>query len=150
MTEPRTDRDAAQTSAGKSAELVRYPENHLLGVVDAPEQLSTTLAALTDAGFRDSEVSVACGTAAADALDASTGRTGLANLAIRIAERIGIANDEMAVKDRYEQALRDGRFVVSVLAPTDERRELAATVLHDHSGHFINHLGRRTIEVLYP
>jgi len=150
MTEPRTDRDAAQKSMGQSAEPVRYPEDHLLGIVDTPEKVTSVVVALADAGFRTSEISIASGPAAADALEASTGRTGLANLAIRIAERIGIANDEMAVKDRYEQALRDGRFVVSVLAPTDERRELAATVLHDHSGHFINHLGRRTIEVLYP
>ena len=150
MTEPRTDRDAAQKSTGQSAEPIRYPEDHLLGIVDAPEQVSAAVAALADAGFRTSEISVASGKAAADALEASTGRTGLANLAIRIAERIGIANDEMAMKDRYEQALRTGGFVVSILAPTDERRALAAQVLRDQGGHFINYLGRRTIEAIYP
>ena len=148
MTEPRTDRDLTQTPAGQAAEPIHYPENHVLGVIDAPEQVGTVTAALADAGFRSSEISITSGQGAAEALHASTGRTGLAHLAIRIAERIGIADDEMEVKERYEQALRDGGFVVSVLAPTEERKLLAARVLREHGGGFINFLGRRTIEVL--
>ena len=68
---------------------------------------------------------------------ASTGRTGLAGLAIRIAEKLGIENDEMAAKEHYEQALRDGRFLVAVSAPTDERRALAASLLRENGGHFV-------------
>jgi hypothetical protein len=150
MTEPRTDRDAAQKSMGQSAEPVRYPEDHLLGIVDTPEKVTSVVVALADAGFRTSEISIASGPAAADALEASTGRTGLANLAIRIAERIGIANDEMAMKDRYEQALRTGGFVVSILAPTDDRKDVAAQILRGQGGHFINFLGHRTIEAMHP
>ena len=150
MTEPRIDRDATQQSVPRSAEPVLYPENHVVGVVDTPAQLTSAAAALTGAGFRDSEFSVSSGRGAADAVQASTGRTGLANLAIRIAERIGIADDEMAVKNQYEQALRDGRFVVSVFAPSDERKSLAAQILRDHGGHFINFLGRRTITAMHP
>ena len=149
MTEPRTDRDISPGAAPQSAEFVRYPENHVVGVVDTPDQVRSAVDALSNAGFRTSEISVTSGRAAADALDASTGRTGLANLAIRIAERIGIANDEMEAKDRYEQALRDGQFTVSVLAPTDERKDVAANVLREHGGHFITFLGRRTIEFLH-
>jgi hypothetical protein len=150
MTEPRNDQDAATRPAGQAAEPVLYPENHVLGVLDTPEEVSAAVTALADAGFRSSEVSVASGRAAADALHASTGRTGLANLAIRIAERIGIENDEMLVKERYERALREGEFVVAVLAPTDERKALAAEVLRGHGGHFINFLGRRTMTALHP
>ena len=149
MTEPRTDRDLSQTTAGQAAEPIRYPENHVLGVVDAPDQVSTVAAALADAGFRSSEISVVSGPAAADALHSSTGRTGLAHLAIRIAERIGIEDDEMETKEGYEQALRRGGFVVSVLAPTEERKDVAAKVLRDHGGHFIHFLGRRTIERIH-
>jgi hypothetical protein len=146
MTEPRTDRDATPKSAGQSAERVIYPTNHVVAVVDTPEQLTAAVTALTGAGFLESEVEVGSGRALADAVGASTGRTGLANLAIRVAERLGAADDEMMVKDQYEQALRDRRFVVSVLAPTDERKALAAQLLRDHGGHFINFLGRFSIE----
>lgn len=150
MTEPRIDRDTAQASVGRAAEPMLYPENHVLGVVDSLEQLAAATAALTSAGFRQSEVTVTSGQAAADALHSTSGRTGLANLAIRIAERLGIADDEMEVKQRYEQAFRDGKFVVSVLAPTDERRNLAGQILREHGSHFINFLGRRTIQFMHP
>jgi len=148
MTEPRTDRDAATTSTGQSAEPIRYPENHVVGIVDAPEQLDAVATALRGAGFRDSEIDVACGPAAADELAATTGRSGLAHVAIRIAERLGVSDDEMEVKHRYEQALRDGQLVVSVVAPTAERKTLAAQILRDNGGHFVNFLGRFTIESL--
>jgi hypothetical protein len=150
MTEPRIDRDATKRSAGQSAEPIQYPTNHVLGIVDTPEQLGSAATALTGAGFRDSEIDVSCGQVAADDLAATTGRTGLANVAIRIAERLGIADEEMEVKAQYEQALRDGRFVLLVLAPTEERRTLAAKILRDHGGHFINFLGRRTITAMHP
>lgn len=150
MTEPRTNQDAARDVAGSPSKLVRYPADHVLGVVDTPEQLIAAVAALRDARFLDSEIDVWRGQAAADALDASTGRTGLAHLVIRVAERLGASNDEMAMKERYEQALRDGGFVVAVFAPTSERTELAAQTLREHDGHFINWMGRFTIEPLHP
>jgi len=150
MTEPRANRDAAQDAAASPSKPLRYPADHVLGVVDTPDQLMSTVAALRDARFLDSEIDVARGEAAADALAATTGRTGLADLAIRVAARLGASNDEMAMKERYEQALREGEFVVSVFAPTDERTDLAAQTLREHGGHFINRMGRFTIEPIHP
>ena len=149
MTEPRTDRDAAHAPADKSAEPVRYPRNHVLGVVDSPEQLGAAMTALRDAGFLESEIDVVHGQAAADALDASTGHSGLTDFAMRLAERIGVSNDEMDVKRRYEHALRDGGTIVFVLTPTDERKELAARVLHESGGHLINYMGRFSWEAMH-
>jgi hypothetical protein len=119
-----------------------------VAIVDKPDQLTSAAGALKDGGFLDSEIEVTCGQAAADLVNANTGRTGLAHLAIRLAERIGVANDEMEVKDRYEQALRDGQFVVSVLAPTEERKTNAGKILRDHGAQFVNFLGRFAIEEL--
>lgn len=101
MSEPRTDRDATQESAGRPTEPVRYPTNHVVAVVDTADQLTSAARALKEGGFLDSEIEVVSGQAAADALDASTGRTGLAHLAVRLAERLHVANDETAVKERY-------------------------------------------------
>ena len=101
------------------------------------------------AGFPESEVDFACGAAAGDALDASLGRSGLAGVAVRVAEWLGISDSEMEMKDRYERALRDGRCVVAVLAPDDERKAAAARIVHEHGGQFVNYLGRLAIEVLY-
>ena len=140
------DHDAAREATGPAATGARYPTDHVLGVIDTRDQVREAWNALTSSGFLAAEVTVASGPAAADALDENTGRTGLAHLAIRIAEHLGVGNDEMAVKQRYEDALRDGRYVVAVLAPTEERRELAAMILRDHGAGSVNFLGRFAIE----
>jgi len=141
-------RDQARESTGRAADSVRYPTDHVVGIIDTAEQVRAAYLALTSSGFLESEVTVSSGQAAAEALNANTGRSGLSHLAIRIAERFGVSNDEMDLKERYEEALREGRFVLFVLAPTDERRELAASILRDQGAHTVNFLGRFAIEPL--
>ena len=119
-----------------------------MGVLDTPEQLQSALDALTAGGVAESDITVSCGRAVADRLRASTGRTGLPHVAIRIAERLGVQDDEMILKDRYEQALRDGKLVVSVSASSADRKALAAQAFRDQGGHLVNFLGRFTIEPL--
>ena len=148
MAEPGADRDAAPESGRRPTEPIHYPTNHVLAIVDTPEQLTAAVAALQRAGFPASELVVGSGPATADALHASTGRSGLADLAIRIGQGLGMALEETEVKDRYEQALRDGRVVVSVPAPDDARKERAAGLLAEHGAHFINFLGKYSIEVM--
>lgn len=129
---------------------VRYPVDHVLGVIDTAEQLRAALAALEAGGFMSSELGVRCGEAMADRLAETTGRTGLSDLAMRFSEWIGLANDEMEVKHRYEAALREGHFIVSVAAGTDERKDAAARILREHGAHFVNFLGRRTMVLIAP
>lgn len=149
MTEPRTDRDTTPESSERPTQAFQYPVNHVVGIIETPAQLESAVAALETGGFLASEIAVGTGQATGDALDASTGRTGLAHLAIRVAEHLGISNDEMDMKDRYEQALRDGQFVIAILAPSDARKELAAQMLRAHGAHFVNFLGRFTIESMH-
>jgi hypothetical protein len=55
----------------------------------------------------------------------------------------------MELKDRYEQALREGRYAISVLAPTEDRKNEAGQILRDHGASFVNFLGRFSIEALH-
>ena len=142
-TTPAPDRDA-------STEAYHYPEGRVAGVIDTPEQLAGALAALTGGGFAEPEIVVVSGPAAADAMHASTGRTGLRNLVVRVAERLGVADEEMELKARYEAALRDGRFVVSVPAPGEEQGQRAAQVLRAHGGHAARLMGRFSIHGIVP
>lgn len=125
---------------------LRYPEDRVLAIVDSVDDVTAVVGELTRSGFLRSEVTVMHGPAAADKLGASTGRTGLADFVMRLVSSIGLPNDETKVKDAYEDALRDGRFVVLVLAPTDERKTLAGRALRAHGGRFINFMGRFLIE----
>jgi hypothetical protein len=125
---------------------VRYPEDHVLAIVDSVDEVKAAVESLTGGGFLRSEVTVLHGPAAADRLGAGTGRTGLADLAMRLVASIGLPNDETSVKEAYETALRDGRFVVLVLAPTEERKTVAGQVLRAHGGRFVNFMGHFLIE----
>jgi hypothetical protein len=133
-----------------SGEPLRYPTDHVVGVLDTEQQVAEAVAALTAGGFMEAEVQVASGAAAADRLNAGTGRVGLGNLAVRVAERLGIANDEMRLKDRHEEALRDGRFVILVATPTDDRKDRAAQLLFERGAHTLAYMGRFTIEGFVP
>jgi hypothetical protein len=146
MSEKPADHAAARREDAQPDEPVRYPTNHVLAVLDTEEQLTAAVEALIGGGFLDSEVHVRTGTAAADRLNESTGRGGLAGLAVRIAERLGIEDDEMANKDEYERALRDGRFLLRVATPTEEQKERASQILHEHGAHMVRFFGRFTIE----
>jgi hypothetical protein len=150
MTSPRAPRDFASDAAGDTPPLPRYPVNHVLAVIDTPAQLRAALDALESGGFTTSDIGVRCGEAMADALAAGSGRTGLSDLVMRFSEWIGLTNDEMAVKNRYEAALRDGQFIVSVAAETDERRDDAARLVREHGAHFVNFLGQYTMIRIAP
>ncbi len=129
---------------------VRYPTNSVIGVLDTEDQLDAAVRSLTAGGFLESELHVAAGAAAADAMRASTGRTGLAGLATRIAARLGVENAEMEFKAHYEEAMREGRYVLVVAAPTDDRKERATALLSAAGAHAVSFHGRFTIEGLVP
>jgi hypothetical protein len=127
---------------------VQYHENHVIGILDTPEAAEAAVRALTGGGFLESEVTVTCGVERADLLRGSTGRSGLIGRVLQVVDRFGGGGEEMDARHQYEQALRDGHLNVLVLAPTEERKRLAADILRQHGGHFINFFGRLTVEKL--
>lgn len=141
---------AAQSHRADPEEPIAYPANQLISIVDTEAQLDETVAALVADGFADAEVMVSCGPERAAALEASTARRGLARFAARIAETLDIADPEMEIKGRYEQALRDGRYVLRVHAPSPERKERGTEILRDHGGHTVTYHGRFAIEGIAP
>jgi hypothetical protein len=140
--------DAGKHSGTERDEPVAYPERNVVAVLDTREQMSAAVAALTGGGFLPSEIRVETGADRADAVDASPGRGGLAGLLIRLAEHLGMTDEEMELKNIYEQAMRDDLFVLAVLAPSAERREHAADILRAHGGRAIAYHGKRTIELM--
>ncbi|HEY9516574.1 MAG TPA: hypothetical protein VIQ74_12935 [Gemmatimonadaceae bacterium] len=156
MPDVHRDWDSAVPTGGHSVDFPRtppsrgYPKNHVVGVLYTEEQVVAAARTLTGGGFLTSEIHVATGRAAADSLDEITGRGGLAGVAIRIAEALGVTNDEMRLKDIYEEALRHGHFVLGVLAPTEDRKQLAKRILLQHGADSVNFMARFTIERRAP
>jgi len=125
---------------------VRYPENRVVGLLATTEQLESAVGALTSGGFLASEIEVIHGAAASEKLRKNTGRSGLAHLAMRFAESIGIPNDETAIKNQYADELASGQLLLTVLAPTEERRRVAGRILEEHGGTKVKFFGQYTIE----
>ncbi len=150
MSGPHEAHDGSRQEGFERDKPIRYPVDHVVAVLDTAPEVKAAAEALRAGGFLDSEVSVASGAAAADALDDATGRTGLTGLAVRLAEKLGIENIEMERKTKYENAMRDGKFVVAVLAPSDERKKRATEILRGHGAHTANYFSKYTIEGLIP
>lgn len=129
----------------KSGE-VQYPTNQVVAIFDTPDQTTCALDALLGGGFLESEVDVNRGAEDADRLAAGTGRRGLQDWFIRVTGSVGLKNAETEMKERYEKALRDNQCVVAVLAPTEERKDLAAAVFRKCGGRFINFFGQLNVE----
>src|SRR5690242_9511144 len=95
-----------------------------VALLDTGEQLESAVGALTS-GVLPSEIEVIHGAAASDKLRENTGRSGLAHLAMRFGESIGIPNDETTIKNEYADGLGKGQLLLAVVASTEQRRTLA-------------------------
>jgi hypothetical protein len=128
---------------------VPYPTNHVVAIIPA-SAAPTALAELREKGFLESEIHDVHGTQMADDLAASSGHRGVVGAILRIADRLGIREDELEEKRVYEDALRSGDTVIMVHAPTEERKQIAAGLLTSHGAHFVNFMGRFTSERMKP
>ena len=145
MSDLESGRNAAQP-AGEGAEPIQYPTNHVIGVLATSEQVECALDALVGGGFLESEIELNRGSDWADRLAATTGRRGISDWFIRLFQSVGLKNAETELKEKYEQAVRDGKAVIAVLVPTEERKNLAVRLLRDCGGQFINYYGRLNVE----
>jgi hypothetical protein len=150
MTEGRLENTGARARANIKDTEVRYPENRVVGLFDTREQLESAVDALTSGGFLPSEIEVLHGAAASEKLRENTGRSGIAHLAMRFAESIGLPNDETAIKNEYADGLANGQLLLTVLAPTEDRRRVAGRILEEHAGTKVRFFGQYTIESPSP
>jgi nucleotide-binding universal stress UspA family protein len=131
-----------------SLEPIHYPRQNVVAVIDTAGQVEDAVNELTAGGFLESEIGIGSGADVADRVRETTGRSGFTAMAMRFSEALGVPNDESEIKAQYEQAMRDGRFVVAVLAPTAERKQRAIDILSSHGAHDAAYFGRFVIEKL--
>jgi hypothetical protein len=122
--------------------------NRLMAVLDTADAAAAAVAALAGEGFSGEAVLVLRGGRDADRID-SLGNVGGVWARARRLLSFTLA-DQMVDLAVYEAALRDGRTVLSVLAPGDETRERARQALADAGAHFVNFFGRFATEDVVP
>jgi hypothetical protein len=142
----QSDQDAAGEAPQNGEEAVHYPTNHVVAILDTQDQTACAVDALVHGGFLDSEVELIRGNEEADRLAGGTGRRGFQDWFIRLTGSVGLKNAETEMKDRYEQALRDGNTVLAILTPTEDRKDRAAEIIKECGGRFINFFGRLSVE----
>lgn len=124
--------------------LIDYPYRRVLAVFDDAASADAAVAAVRALGIQASDIDRLGGTAAADALDATGERHGVA-ARVRRALEFSLM-DQMPAMAWYEAALRDERIVLAV-ATTDRATTLRAVeALKAAGGHFINRFGRLATE----
>jgi hypothetical protein len=129
---------------------IQYPENSVLGVFDSTERVTSAVSALTAGGFLESEIEVICGLEGGEKLRATTGRSGLMNVAMRVVSKLGMPDQETEIKDRYADALTSGRFVLAVRIASDDRKGSATQILKANGARFVHFLGKFVIESMTP
>jgi hypothetical protein len=122
--------------------------NRLMAVLDTDDAAAAAVAALAREGFSGEAVLVLRGGRDADRID-SLGNVGGTWARVRRLLSFTLA-DQMVDLAVYVAALRDGRTVLSVLAPGGEARERARQALAGAGAHFVNFFGRFATEDIVP
>ena len=112
---------------------------HVLAIIDTATEIGCALDGLVHDGFLESEIELTRGTEEA-------GPQGVADLLGVLGQGLGQRHAGAEMKQRYEEALGEGSAVLAVLARTEERKKVAARVLHECGAHFINYFGPSSIE----
>jgi hypothetical protein len=113
--------------------------SHVLAIIDTATEIGCAVDALVHAGFLEAEVELTRGTE-------EPGPRGVADLLSRLAQGLGQRHAGAEMRERYEEALGDGSAVLAVLARTEQRKKVAAGILHECGAHFINFFGPSSIE----
>ena len=138
---------ASSVESTEGRDFIRYPTDHLFGIIDEPDQAGSAIVALRSAGIDDDSVSTFHGDAGAIRIDASGSSHGLFARLIRISQAMSMDGDQ---SQRYEDEARNGHTVIAVHIDDDDVRDQALGILKTHHGHYINYYRRLHSENLVP
>jgi len=137
----------ADDESADAGEFIRYPNDHLFGVVDGAAPAGEALAALRALGIDDDDLSTFTGNAGAIRIDASGAHHGIFARLVRAAQAMSMDGDQ---SQRYEDEARRGHTVIAVHTSDPLLRQGAVQVLKSHGGHYINYYARLHSENLEP
>jgi hypothetical protein len=138
--------NAKRGGPGGGGQMIRYPMDWLLAVIDDPAAARRAAAALAATGYDAGHLKVLEGETADGSLsDLPTSRGAVGRL-IRLVQFVTM--DQTPDLRLYEAALDDGRAIVAVHCSGRPRLLEARDLLAAHGAHFQNHFGRYATEEL--
>jgi hypothetical protein len=132
----------------ESGDLLTYPDNSLIGIIDKYSDAKAALKDLKDAGFAEDEIGILCGAEGAKEVDVDGSEHGVLGKIAQIVREFGDVDNEH--KEVHEKALREGHYLVAVRAKEEEARKRALNILNLNNAHFVNFYSPWVIEGLEP
>ena len=122
---------------------VAYPKHSLVGAFDDIDSLRTVIGELKEKGFAQEDIRSFVGQEGIEQLDFDGASHGSMAEALRALQHIG---PDRTYLERYEKYMRDGDSLLMVHAPRDDRKQVAAQIMRNHSPHRVTYFGTLVIE----
>ena len=138
------------TDSTQRQNFIPYPTNRIVGTAADARSAEAAIAALLQAGFGTDDIDILHGEEGMHRLDPGGAEHGFLAQFQRTLLRIAAPMEEHKHLAHHVEDVKAGRFVIMVLAPRREQREVAAGILNKHGAEFVGFYGRWSWEGLSP
>ena len=132
----------------QQGDFIPYPTNRVVGTIAEAKDARAALHSLLNAGFQPSDIDILHGEKDLHRLDPTGAEHGFLAQFQRSLVHIAGRAEELKHLTRHVEDVREGRFVVMVLAKEREKREVAADVLNEHGAEYVGFYGRWAFEAM--
>ena len=124
------------------ANFISYPTNRVVGTIADAENARAAIEALLQAGVGREDIDILHGEDDLRRLDPSGAGHGFLAQFQRTLIRLAGPAEESAHLRHHVEDVRAGRFVIMVLAKSQDRRDAVAGILNEHGAEFMGFYGR--------
>jgi hypothetical protein len=130
------------TTRNQPGDFIAYPTNRVVGTIADAKHARAAIEALLQAGVERGDIDVLHGEGDLHRLDPSGAEHGFLAQFQRTLIRLAGPNEESAHLRHHVEDVRAGRFVIMVLAKSQDRRDVVAGILNAHGAEFVGFYGR--------
>ena len=130
------------TATHQPGDFIAYPTNRVVGTIADAKSARAAIEALLQAGVERGDIDVLHGEGDLHRLDPSGAEHGFLAQFQRTLIRLAGPIEESSHLRHHVEDVRAGRFVIMVLAKSQERRDVVAGILNAHGAEFMGFYGR--------
>jgi hypothetical protein len=130
------------TTTHQPGDFIAYPTNRVVGTIGDAKSAGAAIEALLQAGVDRGDIDVLHGEGDLHRLDPSGAEHGFLAQFQRTLIRLAGPVEESSHLRHHVEDVRAGRFVIMVLAKSQDRRDVVAGILNAHGAEFMGFYGR--------
>jgi hypothetical protein len=130
------------TTTHQPGDFIAYPTNRVVGTIGDAKSAGAAIEALLQAGVDRGDIDVLHGDGDLHRLDPTGAEHGFLAQFQRTLIRLAGPVEESSHLRRHVEDVRAGRFVIMVVAKSQERRDVVAGILNAHGAEFIGFYGK--------